>query len=388
MTRHSGARHGEQEVCEPSTGSRGSSATAGAHIRKRRRPTQERARATVQAVLQAAAELICDHGYAAASTNRIAARAGVSIGSLYQYFSDKEAILARLLEEHYQYVHAVVDQVLPILKDPGVPIADGLHRLFSDLIALHERDPKLARALSSEVPHHHPADHERDYVALIEELLLSRPDVTVADLQTAAPIVVTVIQGLTRWLAHEAPPELDRQRFIDETVTMLGGFLTGGGKQAPLFTPIGVVHTPFQSTEGMPIQPSRARGAQGRIVVFSEYADGLADLDGFSHIILLCHLHRARPHRLRVVPFLDDQERGLFATRSPSRPNPIGLSVVRLLKVRGAELTVADIDLLDGTPLLDIKPWVSEFDQQQEVRCGWLDAARQRQALSDDRFGE
>jgi tRNA-Thr(GGU) m(6)t(6)A37 methyltransferase TsaA len=151
---------------------------------------------------------------------------------------------------------------------------------------------------------------------------------------------------------------------------------------------IGVVNSPFTTTEGMPIQPSRAKGILGSVVVDPEYADGLKDLDGFSHIILLCHLHRARPHELSVVPFLDDKPRGLFSTRAPSRPNPIGLSVVRLLCIKGNTLKIADLDLLDGTPVLDIKPYVGEFDERADARFGWLQAARDRNRSSDKRFSE
>ena len=149
---------------------------------------------------------------------------------------------------------------------------------------------------------------------------------------------------------------------------------------------IGVVRSPHTELDGMPIQPSRARGVRGAVELESEYEGGLKDLDGFSHVILLCHLHRARPHRLSVVPFLDTVERGLFATRSPSRPNPIGLSVVRLVAVDGPRLEVEDLDLLDGTPVLDVKPYVPEFDNRVEIRLGWLGEARRRAARSDDRF--
>jgi tRNA-Thr(GGU) m(6)t(6)A37 methyltransferase TsaA len=151
---------------------------------------------------------------------------------------------------------------------------------------------------------------------------------------------------------------------------------------------IGVVNSPFKTTEGMPIQPSRAQGITGSVVVDPEYADGLKDLDGFSHIILVCHLHRARPYELMVVPFLDDKPRGLFSTRAPSRPNPIGLSVVRLLSVKGNTLEIADLDLLDGTPVLDIKPYVGDFDERADTRIGWLEAARDRNRSSDTRFNE
>jgi len=152
------------------------------------------------------------------------------------------------------------------------------------------------------------------------------------------------------------------------------------------YRPIGVLRSPFEDVEGMPVQPSRAKGVRGTVEIYPEFAEGLNDLDGFSHVILLCHLHRAKPHRLRVVPFLDTEPRGLFATRAPSRPNPIGLSVVRLLGIEGNKLSVEGVDMLDGTPVLDIKPYVGEFDEPVEVRIGWLEAARQREAVADDRF--
>jgi tRNA-Thr(GGU) m(6)t(6)A37 methyltransferase TsaA len=154
------------------------------------------------------------------------------------------------------------------------------------------------------------------------------------------------------------------------------------------YRPIGYITTPFQEPVGVPIQPSRARGVRGTVQVSAEYVAALADLDGFSHVVLLCHLHQARPWRPLVVPYLDTVERGLFATRSPSRPNPIGLSVVRLLEVSGDRLEVEDVDLLDGTPVLDIKPYVPEFDSPAEIRLGWLEAARRRSVRSDDRFAD
>ena len=149
---------------------------------------------------------------------------------------------------------------------------------------------------------------------------------------------------------------------------------------------IGLVRSPHKELDGMPIQPSRARGVRGTVEIDPHYEAGLKDLDGFSHVILLCHMHRAKPHRLAVIPFLDTVERGLFATRAPSRPNPIGLSVVRLVAVDGPRLEVEDLDLLDCTPVLDIKPYVPEFDRQVEIRLGWLEEARRRAAQSDDRF--
>jgi tRNA-Thr(GGU) m(6)t(6)A37 methyltransferase TsaA len=203
----------------------------------------------------------------------------------------------------------------------------------------------------------------------------------------AAALLVTTVEALSRWLAHDSPAGLDRHLFNRDAAVILADYLSGE-TAAPRFHPIGVVHTPFHTTEGMPVQPSRAAGVRGTVEVFPEYEDGLADLDGFSHVVLLCHLHRARPHRLRVVPYLDDRERGLFATRAPSRPNPIGLSVVRLLGVEGSVLRVENVDLLNGTPLLDIKPWVGELGDSGEVRFGWLELARRRERKADRRFGD
>ena len=154
------------------------------------------------------------------------------------------------------------------------------------------------------------------------------------------------------------------------------------------YRPIGLVHSPHQTASGTPIQPSRARGIEGTVEVDEQYAEGLADLDGFSHIILICHLHKAGAHELKVVPYLDTELRGLFATRAPSRPNPIGLSVVRLLGIDGRVLRIEGVDLLDGTPVLDIKPYVREFDDQTEIRCGWLDEVQGREAVADARFEE
>ena len=152
------------------------------------------------------------------------------------------------------------------------------------------------------------------------------------------------------------------------------------------YEPIATVHSPFIETRGTPIQSSRAKNAAGTVVVFEEFVDGLCDLDGFSHIILLCHLHKTKSYRLKVVPFLDTQLRGLFATRAPSRPNPIGLSIVELLGVDGNTLAIRGVDLLDGTPVLDIKPYVDEFDGREQLRIGWLKHARKNTNVADDRF--
>ena len=137
--------------------------------------------------------------------------------------------------------------------------------------------------------------------------------------------------------------------------------------------PIGVIRTPFIEPKGMPIQPAFSR-ALGQVEVFAEYAEGLQDLEAFSHVILIYALHRAEGYALRVKPYLDDVARGLFATRYPYRPNPIGLSTVRLLSRRDDVLEVEGIDVLDGTPLLDIKPYVPDFDGKADARAGWDDS--------------
>ena len=155
------------------------------------------------------------------------------------------------------------------------------------------------------------------------------------------------------------------------------------------FNPIGVIHSPFTEPKGTPIQPAGAADVEGSIEVFPEFVTGLADLGGFSHIMVFYHLHRSTGFSLSVVPYLDTQPRGLFATRAPRRPNPLGVSVVRLLAVDGGTLQVLGVDMLDGSPLLDIKPYVPQFDAPGEVRTGWLAEvqARARDHKADGRFG-
>lgn len=148
------------------------------------------------------------------------------------------------------------------------------------------------------------------------------------------------------------------------------------------YRPIGIVHSPFEETSGTPTQPKRARGVRGTVEVLPEYVEGLSDLDGFSHIVLLCHLHLSTDYELKIVPYLETELRGLFATRSPRRPNPIAISVVRLLTIEGGLLQVEDVDLLEGTPVLDIKPYIGEIDEGTSVRTGWLEAVRERTSSS------
>lgn len=159
--------------------------------------------------------------------------------------------------------------------------------------------------------------------------------------------------------------------------------------QALTLRPIGVIRSPFAKLEDMPIQPSGARGARGEVELDPACAEGLDDLEGFSHLFLLYHFHRSKGFKLKVKPFLEDVKRGLFATRAPARPNPVGLSVVRLVERKGNVLLIEDVDVLDGTPLLDVKPVVPDFDAPQgEVRTGWLEAHKGRAETlrSDDRF--
>lgn len=148
-----------------------------------------------------------------------------------------------------------------------------------------------------------------------------------------------------------------------------------GRPAASLITyPIGVIHTPNTRAEETPIQPVFAEGVQGQAEILPEFADGLQDLDGFSHVWLLYWFHRAGAPRLTVQPFLQDTEHGVFATRAPTRPNPIGMSLVRLVRREGCVLHLEDVDMLDGTPLLDIKPYVPRFDYRANVRTGWLES--------------
>ncbi|MBN1858292.1 tRNA (N6-threonylcarbamoyladenosine(37)-N6)-methyltransferase TrmO [Candidatus Bipolaricaulota bacterium] len=146
------------------------------------------------------------------------------------------------------------------------------------------------------------------------------------------------------------------------------------------YRPIGVIHTPHTDSAKTPIQPRYARGIKGTIEIDPAYEQGLSDLEGFSHILLLFHLHRAKSPHLMVIPFLGDHPRGVFATRSPTRPNPIGLSVVRLIRREGRTLHISDVDILDGTPLLDIKPYIERFDVEGPVRNGWQAAIDDEEA--------
>jgi len=155
-----------------------------------------------------------------------------------------------------------------------------------------------------------------------------------------------------------------------------------------IYRPIGFIHSPFKEAKKMPIQPTASKGIEGTIEINPEHKDGLKDLDGFSHIILLYHFHLSKGFSLEVIPFLDDTKRGVFATRAPRRPNPIGLSIVRLVAVEENRLNIRNVDVVDGTPLLDIKPYVPEFDDQKAEKIGWLSDKidKIREIKADERF--
>jgi len=155
-----------------------------------------------------------------------------------------------------------------------------------------------------------------------------------------------------------------------------------------IYRPIGIIHTPFKEAKKMPIQPAAANGIEGTIDIKPEFENGIKDLDGFSHIILLYHFHLSRGFSLEVVPFLDDKMRGVFATRAPRRPNAIGLSIVRLVGIEENRLYIQNVDVVNETPLLDIKPYVPEFDDQKAERIGWLSdkIGKMREIKADERF--
>ena len=153
--------------------------------------------------------------------------------------------------------------------------------------------------------------------------------------------------------------------------------------------PIGTIHSPYHSIADMPVQPKGASRVEGYVIIYEQYIDGLQDIEGFSHIYLLYSFHEATRTELLVTPFMDKQTRGVFATRSPLRPNHIGISIVKLKRVKENKAIVEGIDILDGTPLLDIKPYIEKFDAVKESTSGWLQASDEeiKRKRSDSRFG-
>lgn len=154
-------------------------------------------------------------------------------------------------------------------------------------------------------------------------------------------------------------------------------------------TPIGTIKTPFKQLEEMPIQPKGAMRAEGKLILEEAYALGLKDLEGFSHIYLFYHFHKANRTELTVTPFMDTVPRGVFATRSPLRPSHIGMSITKIVSISDNIVNVEGIDVLDGTPLLDIKPYIPQFDSVADVKTGWMDSKSDKDVAStksDDRF--
>jgi len=160
------------------------------------------------------------------------------------------------------------------------------------------------------------------------------------------------------------------------------------GRSSPVLElcPIGVVRTRFTEAAGTPIQPPYAQGAEGEVIVDEPFTPALDDIEGFERVWLLYWMDRIGAFKPRVVPYRDTREHGLFATRSPCRPNPVGMSAVRLLSREGCLLRVADIDILDGTPLLDIKPYVPEFDAHPSSKAGWFEDNTEDRRVADGRF--
>lgn len=150
-------------------------------------------------------------------------------------------------------------------------------------------------------------------------------------------------------------------------------------------TPIGTIYSPHRQASGTPVQPLFASGIEGAVELMPEYAEGLKDLNGFDRIWLIYWFDRAAEARLEVTPYLDTQTHGIFATRSPSRPNPIGMSSVRIRQIEGNIIHILDVDILDGTPLLDIKPYVPAFDSYAPTRIGWFEKMK-NVSVADDRF--
>lgn len=155
-----------------------------------------------------------------------------------------------------------------------------------------------------------------------------------------------------------------------------------------IYQPIGIVHSPFKKVAGMPIQPCGAKEAGGSIEIFTKYEKGLKDIEGFSHIIVLYHFHKITHWASEVIPFMDNKLHGIFATRSPARPNAIGISILPLLRREGSWLYVEELDILDKTPVLDLKPFFGPYDNRIQVRSGWLETVVKTpgNVVADNRF--
>lgn len=156
------------------------------------------------------------------------------------------------------------------------------------------------------------------------------------------------------------------------------------------YEPIGMIHTSHKEPSGTPIQPRGADGVKGEIEIYPEYVEGLKDLEGFSRVILIYHFHKSEKGPLQVKPYMDDEKHGVFSMRGPSRPNPIGLSIVKLKEIEDNRLIVENVDILDSTPLLDVKPYVPDFDRYDVEKYGWLEEKVHKlsKTTDDGRFAE
>jgi len=153
-----------------------------------------------------------------------------------------------------------------------------------------------------------------------------------------------------------------------------------------VFRDIGIIRTEFEKKDGIPIQAFFGCDHAGEIEIYPQYTEGLKDLDGFSHIHLVYYFNRHDDYSLTVVPYMDTEERGIFSTRAPVRPNGIGLSLVELVSIKKNIIHFRGVDILNNTPLLDIKPYYREIDTRDNVKCGWLDAVKKKRTVSDERF--
>ena len=155
------------------------------------------------------------------------------------------------------------------------------------------------------------------------------------------------------------------------------------------YQPIGYIRTAFRKVSKMPTQPCGAKEAKGVIELNHDLTPGLFDLEGFSHLILIYHFHLIKGHKLYVVPFMDDKPHGIFATRAPARPNPVGMSIVKLKKIENNLIYIEGVDMVDGTPLLDIKPFFTKYDNRLDAKAGWLEGKEGidiTKIKSDNRF--
>ena len=153
--------------------------------------------------------------------------------------------------------------------------------------------------------------------------------------------------------------------------------------------PIGIIHTPHTDVKNMPIQPIAAEGIKGYIEILPQYIAGLKDIEGFSHLTLLYHFLKISGYELEVMPFMDTESHGIFSCKAPKRPNAIGLSTVRLISVEGNKIHIEQVDMLDGTPLIDIKPFYPRYDNRENVEIGWLEKNKNlplEVLRSDERF--